>query len=180
MALGMVMQLPEEADETSISKRQLLAKLDVCMGGRVAEELIFGESDITTGASSDIEQACISAWQQTGKLERLCLLCVPCTGLHCAGVVSAVVQCQGEVHNWCEEAATSRYGPCVERLCSVLLQATKLARAMVTKYGMSTSLGPTSIAYEDNGRSLSSETRAAVESEVWPNHSVLSPSSWDC
>ena len=53
----MVMQLPEEADETSISKRQLLAKLDVCMGGRVAEELIFGESDITTGASSDIEQA---------------------------------------------------------------------------------------------------------------------------
>ena len=57
MALGMVMQLPEEADETSISKRQLLAKLDVCMGGRVAEELIFGESDITTGASSDIEQA---------------------------------------------------------------------------------------------------------------------------
>ena len=58
MALGMVMQLPEEADETSVSKRQLLAKLDVCMGGRVAEELIFGESDITTGASSDIEQAC--------------------------------------------------------------------------------------------------------------------------
>lgn len=46
------------------------------------------------------------------------------------------------------------------------LQATKLARAMVTKYGMSSSLGPTAIAYEDNGRSLSSETRAAVESEV--------------
>lgn len=51
------MQLPEEADETSISKRQLLAKLDVCMGGRVAEEIIFGEGDVTTGASSDIEQA---------------------------------------------------------------------------------------------------------------------------
>jgi hypothetical protein len=46
------------------------------------------------------------------------------------------------------------------------MQATKLARAMVTKYGMSSSLGPTAIAYEDNGRSLSSETRAAVESEV--------------
>lgn len=42
MALGMVTQLPETDDETSVSRRQLLAKLDVCMGGRVAEELIFG------------------------------------------------------------------------------------------------------------------------------------------
>lgn len=52
MALGMVMQLPDQDDETSVSRRQLLAKLDVCMGGRVAEELIFGESNITTGAHS--------------------------------------------------------------------------------------------------------------------------------
>ena len=44
MALGMVTQLPETDDETSVSRRQLLAKLDVCMGGRVAEELIFGEA----------------------------------------------------------------------------------------------------------------------------------------
>ena len=52
MALGMVMQLPDQDDETSVSRRQLLAKLDVCMGGRVAEELIFGESNITTGTYS--------------------------------------------------------------------------------------------------------------------------------
>ncbi|KAK8518332.1 hypothetical protein V6N13_027802 [Hibiscus sabdariffa] len=55
-ALGMVTQLPS-TDETSISKKQLLARLDVCMGGRVAEELIFGEDHITTGASSDLHTA---------------------------------------------------------------------------------------------------------------------------
>ncbi|CAL9756129.1 unnamed protein product [Musa acuminata subsp. burmannicoides] len=54
--LGMVTQLPFQ-DETSISKKQLLACLDVCMGGRVAEELIFGEESITTGASSDLQRA---------------------------------------------------------------------------------------------------------------------------
>ncbi|WRX19080.1 Peptidase M41 - like 3 [Theobroma cacao] len=55
-ALGMVTQLPS-SDETSISKKQLLARLDVCMGGRVAEELIFGRDHITTGASSDLNTA---------------------------------------------------------------------------------------------------------------------------
>lgn len=55
-ALGMVTQLPS-SDETSISKKQLLARLDVCMGGRVAEELIFGNDQITTGASGDLNTA---------------------------------------------------------------------------------------------------------------------------
>ncbi|KAF5947558.1 hypothetical protein HYC85_013515 [Camellia sinensis] len=55
-ALGMVTQLPS-SDETSISKKQLLARLDVCMGGRAAEELIFGQDYITTGASSDLQTA---------------------------------------------------------------------------------------------------------------------------
>ena len=55
-ALGMVTQIPEK-DETSISKEQLLAKLDVCMGGRVAEELIFGNNKVTTGARGDLQQA---------------------------------------------------------------------------------------------------------------------------
>lgn len=55
-ALGMVTQLPS-GDETSVSKKQLLARLDVCMGGRVAEELIFGQDHVTTGASSDLNAA---------------------------------------------------------------------------------------------------------------------------
>ena len=43
-----VTQLPEK-DELSWSKKQLLAKLDVCMGGRVAEEIVFGSENITSG-----------------------------------------------------------------------------------------------------------------------------------
>jgi len=55
-ALGMVTQLPDK-DETSISRRQLLARLDVCFGGRVAEEIIFGQDEVTTGALNDLQQA---------------------------------------------------------------------------------------------------------------------------
>jgi len=55
-ALGYVMQLPK-GDQTSMSRKQMLAKLDVCMGGRIAEELIFGAENVTSGASSDIMQA---------------------------------------------------------------------------------------------------------------------------
>lgn len=51
-----VSQLPE-TDELSWTRKQLLARLDVCMGGRAAEEMIFGEDNITSGASNDIEQA---------------------------------------------------------------------------------------------------------------------------
>ncbi|EPS69721.1 hypothetical protein M569_05043, partial [Genlisea aurea] len=99
MSLGMVSQLPEK-DETSISRKQMLARLDVCMGGRVAEELIFGESEVTSGASNDLQQA------------------------------------------------------------------TKLARAMVTKYGMSKAVGVVAHNYEDNGKSMSTETRQLIEREV--------------
>ncbi|XP_057480655.1 ATP-dependent zinc metalloprotease FTSH 4, mitochondrial-like isoform X1 [Actinidia eriantha] len=99
MSLGMVAQLPDK-DETSISRKQMLARLDVCMGGRVAEELIFGENEVTSGASSDLQQA------------------------------------------------------------------TKLARAMVTKYGMSKQVGVVTHNYDDNGKSMSTETRLLIEKEV--------------
>ncbi|XP_072988918.1 ATP-dependent zinc metalloprotease FTSH 5, mitochondrial [Typha latifolia] len=99
MSLGMVAQLPDK-DETSISRKQMLARLDVCMGGRVAEELIFGENEVTSGASSDLQQA------------------------------------------------------------------TSLARAMVTKYGMSKQVGLVAHNYDDNGKSMSTETRLLIEEEV--------------
>ncbi len=55
-ALGMVMQLPE-SDRYSMKYKQMTSRMAILMGGRVAEELIFGPENITSGASSDIEQA---------------------------------------------------------------------------------------------------------------------------
>uniref|UniRef100_A0A1A8QBY7 ATP-dependent zinc metalloprotease YME1L1 n=1 Tax=Nothobranchius rachovii TaxID=451742 RepID=A0A1A8QBY7_9TELE len=54
--LGHVSLLPE-SDRWSETRAQLLAQMDVSMGGRVAEELIFGDDNITTGASSDFDGA---------------------------------------------------------------------------------------------------------------------------
>ncbi len=53
-ALGMVMRLPER-DQLSMTKAKMHGDISVAMGGRIAEELIFGKDKITSGASSDIE-----------------------------------------------------------------------------------------------------------------------------
>ena len=108
-ALGMVMRLPER-DQLSVTREKMYSDIAVAMGGRIAEELIFGHDKVTSGASSDIDMV------------------------------------------------------------------TRLAKNMVTRYGMSTELGP--IAYGENeeevflGRSvtrtqnMSEETANKVDSEV--------------
>ncbi len=55
-ALGMVMRLPEK-DQLSVTREKLHSDLAMAMGGRVAEELIFGYDKVTSGASSDIQYA---------------------------------------------------------------------------------------------------------------------------
>ena len=55
-ALGMVMRLPER-DMLSYTRAKLKADIAVAMGGRVAEEIVFGYEKVTTGASSDIKMA---------------------------------------------------------------------------------------------------------------------------
>ncbi len=55
-ALGLTMSLPER-DQLSQSETQLKSRLAVMYGGRVAEELVFGKDNITTGAGNDIQQA---------------------------------------------------------------------------------------------------------------------------
>ncbi|MEB3702924.1 ATP-dependent zinc metalloprotease FtsH [Candidatus Bealeia paramacronuclearis] len=72
-ALGMVMRLPE-GDRVSMSRSRIFADLAVAMGGRIAEELIFGYNKVTTGASSDIKMATgmarrmVTEWGMSDKL----------------------------------------------------------------------------------------------------------------
>ncbi len=72
-ALGLVMRLPE-GDRLSVAYDKLKADLAVAMGGRVAEEIIFGKEKITTGASSDIKMATdmarrmVTEWGYSDKL----------------------------------------------------------------------------------------------------------------
>jgi len=53
-ALGMVMRLPER-DQLSITREKMYSDIAVAMGGRIAEEIIFGHDKVTSGASSDID-----------------------------------------------------------------------------------------------------------------------------
>jgi cell division protease FtsH len=55
-ALGLTMSLPEK-DRYSISKRWLESRITICFGGRIAEQLIYGEEHLNSGASNDIQQA---------------------------------------------------------------------------------------------------------------------------
>jgi ATP-dependent metalloprotease len=54
--LGLVQQQPKE-DRYSQSRKQMLARLQVCLAGRIAEEILLGDDDVTSGAASDFQQA---------------------------------------------------------------------------------------------------------------------------
>ncbi|MBX3502013.1 MAG: ATP-dependent zinc metalloprotease FtsH [Alphaproteobacteria bacterium] len=75
-ALGVTMQLPER-DSLSYSKLFMESRLAIMFGGRVAEQIIFGEENVTTGAASDIQQATqmaramITAYGMSDKLGRV-------------------------------------------------------------------------------------------------------------
>jgi cell division protease FtsH len=72
-ALGMVMRLPER-DQYSYHRDKMYANLAVAMGGRVAEEIIFGHDKVSSGASSDISYATdlarnmVTQWGMSDKL----------------------------------------------------------------------------------------------------------------
>jgi cell division protease FtsH len=75
-ALGVTMSLPER-DRLSMSKLEIESRIAMTFGGRIAEELIFGPENVTTGASNDIKQATemarrmVTEWGMSDKLGRL-------------------------------------------------------------------------------------------------------------
>ena len=72
-ALGMVVRLPER-DSYSYHRDKMYANLSIAMGGRVAEELVFGHNKVSSGASGDIQQATklarsmVTQWGMSDKL----------------------------------------------------------------------------------------------------------------
>ena len=75
-ALGVTMNLPER-DRYTFKKNEIEARLAMMFGGRVAEQLVFGEANVTTGASNDIQQATdlarrmVTEWGMSEQLGRL-------------------------------------------------------------------------------------------------------------
>ena len=59
-AKGLTWFLPGE-DPSLLSKQQIFARVVGALGGRAAEEVIFGDAEVTTGASGDLQQVC---WYQ--------------------------------------------------------------------------------------------------------------------
>eukprot|EP01061_Rhynchopus_euleeides_P005079 TRINITY_DN1431_c0_g1_i2.p1 TRINITY_DN1431_c0_g1~~TRINITY_DN1431_c0_g1_i2.p1 ORF type:complete len:715 (+),score=306.24 TRINITY_DN1431_c0_g1_i2:26-2146(+) len=55
-SLGVTVQLPQD-DQMSMSLAQMKSRLRVLMGGRIAESVVFGDKEVTSGASNDLEQA---------------------------------------------------------------------------------------------------------------------------
>ena len=60
MALGVTMTLPEK-DHLTLKKSQLLDRITMLLGGRVAEEIVYGPDSITTGAQNDLEKVTATA-----------------------------------------------------------------------------------------------------------------------
>lgn len=74
MALGVTWTRPKD-ESVHVSKAKLLAKITVSLGGRAAEEIIYGQDDVSTGASqdlinvTDIARKMVTAWGMSENLD---------------------------------------------------------------------------------------------------------------
>lgn len=56
-SLGATYMEPDESDQVSMNKEKILASIDVAMGGHIAEKLVLGDNNITSGCGSDLQGA---------------------------------------------------------------------------------------------------------------------------
>ena len=85
-ARGLTWFIPGE-DPTLISKQQIFARIVGALGGRATEQVVFGDAEVTTGASSDLQQVCASVPSLVvshvvclhGCLESACVACTATT-----------------------------------------------------------------------------------------------------
>ena len=92
-ALGFTMQLPER-DQVLVSRNQFTDKLAGLLGGRMAEELVYGPDEITSGAADDIERATRIATRMVTEL-----------GMSPLGLRQFGVQEPGQPRAWSEQTA---------------------------------------------------------------------------
>jgi cell division protease FtsH len=111
MALGVTLSTPD-SDRVSYSREELEAKIKVSLGGRAAEEIVFGK--ITTGAESDIQQLTqiarqmVGRWGMSEKIGPIAVLPSESNGPFLPGVSETSPETQrlidGEVHRMVDEA----------------------------------------------------------------------------
>lgn len=143
----------EERLESGLYSRSYLEnQMAVALGGRIAEELIFGDDDITTGASGDFQQVGERAvWRGAASMQ----CCVPsivysimqtliscisdqlCSPDSCPGCSSTETHTRAAMNFSCGSARHTEHFPCP----APRLQVTRIARLMVTQLGFSKKLG---------------------------------------
>jgi len=131
-ALGMVTFTTE--DEYSRTHEALLAQLDVAMGGRAAEELVFGTSQITTGASSDFNQATQLATRmvcQYGMSEKVGKVYYEASNIH---RLSSDIQ--NEINSEVKRLLDEAYARAIGKLESHRVELETLAQALLTQETM--------------------------------------------
>src|SRR5579875_1500561 len=133
MALGVTLSTPD-ADRVSYSREELQAKIQVALGGRVAEEIVYG--DITTGAESDIQQLTniarqmVGRWGMSDKLGPVTVL--PSEGQisHLPGATETSPQTQWLVDQEVQHLVEAAHAAVTRRLTEHRAQLESLARKL--------------------------------------------------
>jgi cell division protease FtsH len=133
-ALGVTLSTPD-ADRVSYSREELDAKIQVALGGRVAEEVVYGK--ITTGAESDIQQLTniarqmVGRWGMSSKLGPITLLPSEAQSQFLPGASESSPQTQWLVDQEVQQIVESAHATVTQLLTEHRSQLENLARALL-------------------------------------------------